>query len=110
MFIVKLGVLPFVAVCLSCCSGRKSAGSEEFVCRPVKVDGGYGYVVLHEEDTLIYQPYIPAIGERTPFTSEEDALKVGRLVCRKLTDKRPPTVSREEITETLPFIRHQSGR
>ena len=98
MFIVKLGVLPFVAVGLSCCSGRKSAGSEEFVCRPVQVEGGYGYVVLHEEDTLIYQPYIPAIGERTPFTSEEDALKVGRLVCRKLDETKSPGISKDEIT------------
>lgn len=98
MFIVKLGVLSFVAVCLSCCSGRKSAGSEEFVCRPVQVEGGYGYVVLHEEDTLIYQPYIPAIGERAPFTSEEDALKVGRLVCRKLDKKKSPGISKDEIT------------
>ena len=105
MFIVKLGVLPFVAVCLSCCSGRKSAGSEEFVCRPVQVEGGYGYVVLHEEDTLIYQPYIPAIGEKTAFTSEEDALKIGTLVCRKLAEKQPPTVSREEIVENLPSMR-----
>lgn len=110
MFIVKLGVLSVVAVCLSCCSGRKSAGSGEFACRPVQVVGGYGYVVLHQEDTLIYQPYIPAIGKRVPFASEEDALKVGGLVCRKLMEGQPPTVSREEIVEKLPFIHRLSGR
>ncbi|WP_294608449.1 DUF4907 domain-containing protein [uncultured Bacteroides sp.] len=110
MFIVKLGVLSVVAVCLSCCSGRKSAGSREFACRPVQVVGGYGYVVLHQEDTLIYQPYIPAIGRRVPFASEEDALKVGGLVCRKLMEGQPPTVSREEIVEKLPFIHRLSGR
>ena len=110
MFIVKLGVLSVVAVCLSCCSGRKSAGSRGFACRPVQVVGGYGYVVLHQEDTLIYQPYIPAIGRRVPFASEEDALKVGGLVCRKLMEGQPPTVSREEIVEKLPFIHRLSGR
>ena len=53
----------------------------------------------------IYQPYIPAIGEKTAFTSEEDALKIGTLVCRKLAEKQPPTVSREEIVENLPSMR-----
>lgn len=110
MFIVKLGVLSVVTVCLSCCSGRKGVGSGEFACRPVQVVGGYGYVVLHQEDTLIYQPYIPAIGKRVPFASEEDALKVSGLVCRKLMEGQPPTVSWEEIVEKLPFIHHLSGR
>lgn len=97
MFIVKLGILSVVAVCLSCCSGRKSVGSGEFTCRSVQVVGGYGYVVLHQEDTLIYQPYIPAIGRRIPFALEEDALKVGGLVCRKLNEKKSPGISKEEI-------------
>ncbi|RGN32334.1 DUF4907 domain-containing protein [Bacteroides oleiciplenus] len=71
MFIVKLGVLSVVAVCLSCCSGRKSAGSGEFAYRPVQVGG---------------------------------------LVCRKLMEGQPPTVSREEIAEKLPFIHRLSGQ
>lgn len=101
MFIVKLGVLSLVAVCLSCCSGRRGAGNEEFVCRTMQVDGGYGYVVLYGKDTLIRQPYIPAIGRRTAFASKEDALKIGKLVCRKLKEQQPPTVSREEIARYL---------
>ena len=60
---------------------------------------------VYGADTLIYQPYIPAIGEKTAFTSEEDALKIGTLVCRKLAEKQPPTVSREEIVENLPSMR-----
>lgn len=101
MFIVKLGVLSLVAVCLSCCSGRRGADSEEFVCRTMQVDGGYGYVVLHGKDTLIYQPHIPAIGRRAAFASKEDALKIGKLVCRKLADQQPPTVSKEEVARSL---------
>lgn len=72
---------------------------------PCKWKRGYGYVVVYGADTLIYQPYIPAIGEKTAFTSEEDALKIGTLVCRKLAEKQPPTVSREEIVENLPSMR-----
>lgn len=105
MFIVKIGVLSLVAVCLSYCSGRTNAAGEKLTCRSMQVEGGYGYVVVYGADTLIYQPYIPAIGEKTAFTSEEDALKIGTLVCHKLAEKQPPTVSREEIVENLPSMR-----
>lgn len=104
VFIVKIGVLSLVAVCLSCCSGRTGAGAGEFTCCVMQEEGGYGYVVFHKEDTLIRQPYIPAIGKKMAFATEEDALKIGRLVCRKLAEKQPPTVSREEIVENLPSI------
>ena len=100
MFIVKIGVLSLVAVCLSYCSGRTNAAGEKLSCRSMQVEGGYGYVVVYGADTLIYQPYIPAIGEKTAFTSEE-----GTLVCRKLAEKQPPAVSREEIVENLPSMR-----
>ena len=92
MFIVKIGVLSLVAVCLSYCSGRTNAAGEKLSCRSMQVEGGYGYVVVYGADTLIYQPYIPA-------------LKIGTLVCRKLAEKQPPTVSREEIVENLPSMR-----
>ena len=98
MFIVKIGVLSLVAVCLSYCSGRTNAAGEKLSCRSMQV-------VVYGADTLIYQPYIPAIGEKTAFTSEEDALKIGTLVCRKLAEKQPPAVSREEIVENLPSMR-----
>jgi hypothetical protein len=104
VFIVKIGVLSLVAVCLSCFSGCTNVAGEKLSCRSMQVKGGYGYVVVYGTDTLIYQPYIPAIGEKITFASEEDALKIGRLVCRKLAEKQPPTVSREEIVENLPSM------
>lgn len=98
MFIVKIGVLSLVAVCLSYCSGRTGGASGTFVCCAVQVEGGYGYVVLHGKDTLIYQPYIPAMGSKVAFATAEDALKVGELVCRKLDEKKSPGISKDEIT------------
>ena len=91
MFIVKIGVLSLVAVCLSCCSGRTGGASGTFVCCAMQVEGGYGYVVLH-------QPYIPAMGSKVAFATAEDALKVGELVCRKLDEKKSPGISKDEIT------------
>ena len=60
MFImIKIGVPAVMAVCLSCCSGHTAGGGNELKCRVMEVEGGYGYVVLHGADTLIYQPFIP---------------------------------------------------
>ena len=98
MFIVKIGVLSLVAVCLSYCSGCTNADGEKLSCRSMQVEGGYGYVVVYGADTLIYQPYIPAIGEKIAFATKEDALKVAKLVCRKLDEKQSPSISKEEIT------------
>ena len=62
--------------------GLRMPPEKSYPAVPCKWKGGYGYVVVYGADTLIYQPYIPAIGEKTAFTSEEDALKIGTLVCR----------------------------
>lgn len=53
---IKIGVPAVMAVCLSCCSGHVASGDNELKCRVMEVEGGYGYVVLHGADTLIYQP------------------------------------------------------
>ena len=88
MFImIKIGVPAVMAVCLSCCSGHTAGGGNELKCRVMEVEGGYGYVVLHGADTLIYQPFIPALA--------------GRLVCRKLADGQAPALSREEVESCL---------
>lgn len=68
MFImIKIGVPAVMAVCLSCCSGHTAGGGNELKCRVMEVEGGYGYVVLHGADTLIYQPFIPALSGRLPL-------------------------------------------
>ena len=41
MFIVKIGVLSLVAVCLSYCSGRTNAAGEKLSCRSMQVEGGF---------------------------------------------------------------------
>lgn len=102
MFImIKLGVPSLVAACLSCCSGHAPAGSNELKCRVVEVESGYGYVVLHGADTLIYQPYMPALPGRRAFATKKDALQTGRLVCRRMLAGQPPTLSREDVERCL---------
>lgn len=100
MFIMKLGVLSLVAACLSCGRGQK-AGGDELRCRVMEVEGGYGYVVLHGSDTVIYQPFIPAVGGRQPFLSKKEALNAGKLVCRRLAGGQSPALSREDVKSCL---------
>ena len=102
MFImIKIGVPAVMAVCLSCCSGRAARGGNELKCRVMEVEDGYGYVVVHGTDTLIYQPFVSALSGRLPFATKAEALAAGRLVCRKLADGQPPTLSREEVEACL---------
>ena len=97
---VETGASLLLAACLFCCSG-----GGELHCRPMPAPGGYGYVILHKEDTLIKQPYIPAVGRRQAFPTEQEAMAVGRLVCRKLQEGLPPTVTPEEVEEALKTCR-----
>lgn len=95
-------MLLFVAACLSACRGGTSSGGQSlWKCRLLEVEGGYGYVILYGHDTLIRQSCIPAIGERRPFATREDALKIGRIVRGKLEAGRSPAVSREEVRQVL---------
>lgn len=70
-------------------------------CRVMEVEGGYGCVVLHGADTLIYQPFMSALGGRLPFATKAEVLAAGKLVCRKLADGQAPALSREEVEGCL---------
>ncbi len=63
----------------------------------MQVDSGYGYVILNGKDTLIVQPFIPAVGKKRPFASAEDARKIGEMVLGKMAGAELPTVTSEEV-------------
>ncbi len=96
MFIIKTGILLSMAVCLSCCSGHKPAKNELW-CHVMEVEGGYGYIVCCGTDTLIYQPFIPAISGRKPFATKKQALEVAKLVCDKMAEGEMPSLTCEEV-------------
>lgn len=101
-WLTRTGVLLFVAACLSACRGGSSSGKESvWKCRLLEVEGGYGYAILRGRDTLIRQSCIPAIGERKPFATREDALKIGRIVCDRLEAGQSPTVGYKEVRQAL---------
>jgi Domain of unknown function (DUF4907) len=64
---------------------------------PFRSGTGWGYNVLADGKVHIHQPFIPAVPGRQEFKTEEDALKVGRLVVKKITENRSPTVTLLEL-------------
>lgn len=44
----------------------------------------YGYRILRKEQTVVYQPFVPALSGKQSFRSEGDARKVGELVLQRL--------------------------
>ena len=101
--VMVLRWLIWVGISLSLMTGLSCscACSDGLDCRVLQVPGGYGYVVRQNGDTLICQPYIPAVGHRQPFRTEAEALETGRLVCRKLRHGLPPALTCEEVEACL---------
>ncbi|HIZ00694.1 MAG TPA: DUF4907 domain-containing protein [Candidatus Bacteroides merdipullorum] len=99
---IWVGISLSLMTCLSC----SHAGIDGLDCCVLQVPGGYGYVVRQNGDTLILQPYMPAVGHRQAFRTEAEALRAGELVCRKLRRGLPPTLTCEEVEN----CRQQAGR
>lgn len=66
----------------------------------VKVEpSGYGYKILQGKKTVVYQPFVPALGQKQPFLSEEDAEKVGKLVRDRIETGKNFSVSMDDIRQ-----------
>ncbi|TWV10437.1 DUF4907 domain-containing protein [Bacteroidaceae bacterium HV4-6-C5C] len=95
LFMIIGVLLLLAAVCLY--SRHSDHSARKLGCKAVQLKQGYGYLISLKNDTLIYQPYIPAIGKHIPFSNRQDALKVGNMVCRKLQNNQLPSMSKAEI-------------
>lgn len=61
---------------------------------------GWGYAVITNGDSLIYQPTIPGIAGRRGFGSEAQAREVGKHIVAKLEKgEMPPTITYAELTQ-----------
>ncbi|WP_158563294.1 DUF4907 domain-containing protein [Chitinophaga silvatica] len=61
------------------------------------VNGGWGYKVVVDGRTYIYQDVIPGIQGNQVFKSQEDALKVGQRVVYKLVHHQLPAITEQEL-------------
>lgn len=60
-------------------------------------DGGWGYQILKDTSVYINQPYIPAVPGHQTFKTEEEAMKAGRLVLKKIVKKQNPALTIHEL-------------
>ncbi|WP_158618244.1 DUF4907 domain-containing protein [Chitinophaga lutea] len=88
---VMLTVLPG-AVFFSC-KGKKDL----LRLAPVHTGSSWGYQIFRNNRPVIYQAEIPAIAGHHPFSSKEEAMRVGRLVMKKLQHGESPAVSPREL-------------
>jgi hypothetical protein len=60
-------------------------------------EGGWGYDILYKNKTIIHQPFIPAVSGQHPFKNKALAKETGRLVVKKIKNKKSPYLSAEEV-------------
>jgi hypothetical protein len=83
--------------------GIKNSGTSSIVVYPsisvkvFQVDEGWGYEIYHDSVRYIYQESIPGLQGHQRFSSRNEALKCGELVCRKLRERKNPSVSKAEL-------------
>jgi len=62
-----------------------------------KVEDGWGYSISVDGKVVINQPMIPGVEGNRPFETKRDALKVGRIVKKKILNDVEPSVTIEEL-------------
>ncbi len=62
-----------------------------------KTTEGWGYEIKVDNKTFIHQETIPAIAGDRKFLLEQDAIKTGNAVMKKLLDGKHPSLSYEEV-------------
>lgn len=65
--------------------------------KPFKTGNGWGYDIVVDKEIFIHQLTIPAIAGNRSFSSQQDAVKTGNLVVKKLLAGKFPSLTSEEI-------------
>jgi hypothetical protein len=64
---------------------------------PIQTVYGWGYNIMAADKIHIKQEYIPAVPGKLGFKSAADALMVGNLVVKKITENKMPTITLHEL-------------
>lgn len=58
---------------------------------------GWGYNVLADNKIYIKQEFIPSVPGKQGFKSSDDALLVGNLVIKKISNNQPPIITGRDL-------------
>jgi len=61
------------------------------------IDNGFGYSISSKNKILIRQNFIPAIEDKQPFSSFNDAQSVANLVKRRIENRQNPRITKEDL-------------
>src|ERR1700759_2043221 len=64
---------------------------------PIQTVYGWGYNIIAADKVHIKQEYMPAVPGKRGFKSAADAMMVGNLVVRKITENRMPSITLHEL-------------
>jgi hypothetical protein len=79
-------------------SQHKSQSEKVFIyAEPVQTVYGWGYNIVAGNKVHIKQEYMPAVPGKLGFKSAADAMQVGNLVVKKITENRMPTITLHEL-------------
>lgn len=88
-----------LSVCCSCSDTKQEIlnNGPEYNVKTFRVDKGWAYSIFINDKEYVRQLFIPAIGGKVPFNSENQAKKTGWYVVSKLKDNASPSLSKEEL-------------
>lgn len=73
----------------------------ELTVKVFEAENGWGYSIFEQEKLIIRQQYIPAINNQTSFKTKKDALTIGTIVIEKLKRHKAPSISSEELKNSI---------
>ncbi len=93
--IYSIGIILLIIVV----SNRNTPNNASVKLEIIQLDEGWGYEIIIDDKKFISQKCIPAIDGNLVFKNKSDAIKVGRLVIRKLENKLAPTITKEDLKD-----------
>jgi hypothetical protein len=67
----------------------------------IKTDAGWGYKIMKNGKTIIYQESIPGLKGTAGFSSPQAAEMTGKIVLRRIKRGKMPSLSGEEVNQVL---------
>lgn len=73
--------------------------SESVELETFRLEDGWGYKIVMNKKTVIYQPTIPAIGKERAFPNEKSARKAGTIVKERIMKHQDFALTTNDLIE-----------
>ena len=73
----------------------------DYKLKIIKLESGWGYTISNDQGIFIYQENIPVYQGVRSFPSKSTAKKTGKLVLKKLRERKLPVVTKNDLDQIL---------